>query len=124
MRFALSLLASVALLASVSLAGATAVRADAPFNAKGTLVDVMCGEGMKTQADADGHKRACALSERCASSGFGVFVGGTFHKFDDAGNKQAEAIFKSSKKMDHVTAAVEGTLLDDGTIEVTKITAE
>src|SRR4051812_17707959 len=94
------------------------------INTKATLMDTMCGADMKSQADADKHTKACALDSHCAASGFGAVIDGTFHKFDAAGSEKAEALFKSTKKADHITAHVEGTLEDDGTIMVSKLTEE
>ena len=116
-------LVAAALVALVLTAGAAFAK-DTPLNAKGTIVDVMCGADMTSQADADAHTKKCALSARCVTSGFGAVIDGKFHKFDAAGSKQAEALVTASKKTDHITATVEGTLLDDGSIKVTKITAD
>lgn len=120
-RLALSLATAFA---AVVLSVSAAFAADTPLNAKGTLMDVMCGSGVKSQAEADKHTRKCALMDHCAASGFGVVIDGKFHKFDAEGSKQAEAILKSSTKVDHLTATVEGTMLDDGSIKVSKITPE
>jgi len=95
-----------------------------PIKKSGTLVDVMCAADVKSQADADKHSRECGLMEHCVASGYGIVIDGVFHKFDAEGNKQAEAIFRSSKKADHITATVEGTLQHEGDITVTKLTAE
>jgi hypothetical protein len=96
---------------------------DKPIKAEGTLMDVMCGSGVKTQAEADEHKRTCALMDHCLKSGFGIVIDGTFHKFDAEGNKKAEAIFRSSTKENEIRATVVGTLGDDGSIEVEELTA-
>lgn len=95
-----------------------------PITKSGTLVDVMCSSDVKTQADADNHTRECALMDACVASGYGIVIDGVFHKFDAEGSKQAEAIFRSTKKTDHITATVEGTLEHNGDITVTKLTAK
>jgi hypothetical protein len=97
---------------------------ETPVNAKGTLIDVMCGSGVKSQADADAHTRECGLMDHCAASGYGIVIDGKFHKLDAEGSKQAAAIFKSSTKKDHITATVEGTVLDDGTLQVKTLKAD
>jgi len=94
-----------------------------PIIKSGTLIDVMCSEGA-TEASAAKHTAKCALMEHCAKSGYGIVIDGVFHKFDAEGNRQAEAIFRSTKKTDHITATVEGTLQHEGDITVTKLTAE
>ena len=94
-----------------------------PIKAEGTLMDVMCGADVKTQAEADAHKRTCALMDHCAKSGFGIVIDGKFHKFDAEGSKKAEAIFRSSTKENEIHAAVVGTLADDGSIQVAELTA-
>jgi hypothetical protein len=94
------------------------------ISTKATLVDAMCGADVKSQADADKHTKQCALADSCASSGYGAFIDGKFHKFDASGNEKAEALFKATKKGDHITAHVEGTLEDDGSIMVSKLTEE
>lgn len=95
-----------------------------PIKTTGTLMDVMCSGDVKTQADADKHTRECALMEHCAASGYGIVIDGKFHKFDAEGSKKAEAIFRDSKKADHITATVEGTLQHNGDITVTALTAQ
>ena len=92
-----------------------------PIDTTGVLLDVMCSEGA-TQESAAKHTAKCALMEHCVKSGYGVVVDGTFHKFDAEGNKQAEAIFRSTKKTSNITANVEGTLQHEGDITVTKLT--
>jgi hypothetical protein len=94
-----------------------------PIKKPGTLIDVMCSEGV-TDETAAKHTRECGLMDVCVKSGYGIVIDGVFHKFDAEGNKQAEAIFRASKKTDHITAMVEGTLQHEGDITVTKLTAE
>jgi hypothetical protein len=92
-----------------------------PIDATGILMDVMCSKGV-TQESAAKHTRECGLMEHCVSSGYGIVIAGTFHKFDAEGNKQAEAIFRATKKASNITARVEGTLQHEGDITVTKLT--
>jgi hypothetical protein len=70
------------------------------------LVDVNCAQ--KVKADPDAHTRACAL--KCAASGFGVWTGDTYLKFDAAGNEKAVAALKASSKKDHLRVDVSGAL--------------
>ena len=70
-----------------------------------TLVDAMCGAGIKANPDA--HTTECAL--HCGAEGMGLLTSdGTFLKFDDAGTKQALAVLKATKKKDHLRATVVG----------------
>jgi hypothetical protein len=92
-----------------------------PINTTGVLLDVMCSEGA-TQESAAKHTRACGLMEHCVKSGYGIVVDGKFHKFDAEGNKQAEAIFRATKKTENITVRVEGTLQHAGDITVTRLT--
>src|SRR4051794_25189547 len=114
---------AAALAAALAATVPAAAFSQSPFKQKGTLIDQMCGAS-SSQADADTHTRDCALMEHCLASGYGVVVDGKFHKFDAAGSKQAEAILRSTKKADHITATVEGVEQKDGSIAVTKITEE
>jgi len=116
---------SIALLAALlSFPAGIAFAHETPINARATLVDVMCGSNLKTQADADKHERSCALMQHCAESGYGVYLDGAFHKFDAEGNRQASEILKSGKSKDHVAVQVEGTQLHDGSIQVKKLTPQ
>ena len=115
-RFAVLLLALVAAVPATFAAPHTE-----PIDATGVLLDVMCSKGA-TDASAAAHTRECGLMEHCVKSGYGVVVKGKFHTFDAEGNKQAEAIFRATKKTDNITVRVEGTLQHAGDITVTKLT--
>jgi len=119
----ISLSVAVALVAAV-ISVSAAFANETKINGKGTLVDVMCSADVKTQADADNHTRDCALMDACVKSGYGIVIDGKFHKFDAEGSKQAEAIFRSTTKKDHITATVEGAIQDDGSIHVMHLTAD
>ena len=118
MRIRIAIFA-LALVAAVPAAFAAAHTE--PINTTGVLLDVMCSEGA-TQESAAKHTRECALMEHCAKSGYGIVIDGKFHKFDAEGSRQAEAIFRATKKTDNVTVRVEGTLQHAGDITVTKLT--
>ena len=82
----------------------------------GYIVDAMCAKGMLKKGNAmekaAKHTRDCALEEACAASGYGVFQGGKYYKFDDAGDQKAkELIEKTSTEkgiMVNVTGKLEG----------------
>ena len=109
---------ALALLAAVPAAFAAHTE---PINTTGVLLDVLCSEGA-TQASAAKHTRECGLMAECVKSGYGIVINGKFHKFDAEGSRQAETIFRTSKKTDNITVRVEGTLQHAGDITVTKLT--
>ncbi len=72
-----------------------------------SLMDTMCAAKDAMKADPDSHPTKCAL--QCQGSGYGVLTAdGSFLKFDKAGNDQAVAALKASKKTDHLRVTVEG----------------
>src|SRR3954466_1670462 len=109
------------LCALVAVPSAFAAGADQPVHVTGTIMDAMCGAGVTSQADAEKHTKECSLMAHCAESGFGIVIDGKFHKLDAEGSKKAEALGRASSKKDHIDAAVEGTMHEDGTIAVTSL---
>ena len=101
-----------------SLAGALSA---AEF--EGVLMDKMCSmkavkEGQKS---ATMHTRQCALMPDCEKSGYGVFTADNkYLTFDAAGNEQASAALKASKKKDNLKVKVTGEINRD-TIKVTSL---
>jgi hypothetical protein len=83
----------------------------------GTLIDNMCGDKKKDEADAAKHTAACAKKEGCAKSGYQLLVGDKHYKFDDKGNELAKAYLADNEGMKVV---VEGKA-DGEKIEVTSI---
>ena len=83
-----------------------------------SLVDSMCADKMK--ANADEHKKDCAM--KCGKTGgFSVVTSdGTVMRLDSAGNKKALAALEKSKKEDHLRATVTGEKTGD-TIKVKSI---
>ena len=72
-----------------------------------SLMDSMCAVKDAMKADPDSHPTKCAL--QCEASGYGVLTAdGSFLKFDKAGNDQAVAALKATKKTDHLRVTVEG----------------
>jgi len=82
---------------------------------KGYLVDKMCATGMakkshdEAMAKAAKHTKSCALEESCQESGFGLMCDGKWYKFDDAGDKKAEAWLKKTSKTNDLYVEVTGT---------------
>ena len=104
MKRVLLTLASGALLA---LPAAAAEWKNAP------VVDTLCID--KVKSNPDGHTTDCAL--KCEKGGYGLIADGKYLKFDEAGNKQAAAALKETKKTDKLRANVTGELAGD-TIKV------
>lgn len=67
----------------------------------GYVVDQHCAGSMASKSNAmekaAGHSKECALMEDCANSGFGIFSGGKYIKFDAKGSERAKALFEKSK---------------------------
>jgi hypothetical protein len=93
---------------------------------EGVLIDKMCS--MKAVKDgqkaATMHTRQCAMMPDCEKSGYGVFTADNkFLVFDAAGNEQAAAALKSSKKKDNLKVKVSGEVTG-GTIKVASLTLQ
>ena len=72
-----------------------------------SLMDSMCASDAEDKADPDAHTTKCAI--KCQKGGYGILVvGGSFLKFDAAGNTKVEAALKTTKKTDHLRVDVEG----------------
>ena len=61
----------------------------------GILIDAMCaGAFGANQEKFVKHKVSCALMEPCVESGFGLFSGGEFYRFDSDGDAKALVYFQ------------------------------
>jgi hypothetical protein len=58
--------------------------------------------------------------EDCASSGFGIFSGGKYYKFDAKGSEKAKALFEKSKLSRGMYFTAVGKLVN-GTLTVTSL---
>jgi hypothetical protein len=83
---------------------------------KGFLADKMCGSGFTKSGDpkiaaakARKHTKDCALEKNCQASGYGLVIGGKYHKFNDAGDKLALDYLNKTKKTDNLWVEVKGT---------------
>jgi hypothetical protein len=69
---------------------------------RGYVVDAMCGEAWARKGTGEEkaakHSKACALNEHCSASGYGVFSGGRWMKFDGRGDRKAKAAIEKSPK--------------------------
>jgi hypothetical protein len=94
---------------------------------KGYLADKMCGSGFTKSGDAKTaaakakkHTKDCALEENCAASGYGLIIGGKFHKFNDAGDKLAMDYLHKTKRENNLLVQVKGTM-DGDNIDVVSL---
>ncbi len=76
----------------------------------GYLTDVKCGQGFKTDDDAKGHTKSCALMPGCAKSGYALFIDGKLIKFDESGNKKAKKYLKALKDENNLKVEVSGKM--------------
>ena len=87
----------------------------------GNLIDKMCSAKNTTAEAAAEHKKGCALSDGCAKSGFGVFAGGKYYEFDEAGNGLAKSSLEKSAAEKGAMFKVTG-MVAENKMTVTKIT--
>jgi hypothetical protein len=102
-------------LSLAGLMGAFAVSASAA-QVQGVLMDKMCSmkAAKEGPAFAGSHTTKCALEPPCQGSGFGVFTSDNkFITLDAAGNAQAAAALKATKKTDNLKVIVDGDLQGD-----------
>lgn len=88
---------------------------------KGYLADKMCGTGFTKTGDAKlattkakKHTKDCALEDNCKASGYGLVIGGKYHKFDANGDKLALDYLNTTKKETDLWVEVKGTADGDG----------
>ncbi len=87
---------------------------------KGYLTDKMCGSGFTKTGDAKvattkakKHTKDCALEDNCKASGYGLVIGGKYHKFDANGDKLALDYLNKTKKEKDLWVEVKGTASGD-----------
>ena len=95
-----------------------------PVTLKGYVVDQMCAGKMAMKDNAmekaEGHSKDCALDDHCAASGFGIFSGGKYYKFDEKGSATAKSLIEKSNREKALYFVAKGTLGDD-TITLTSL---
>ena len=112
----------------VGLLPACAAFAAGPTEIKGILIDKECSAKAEEHVlptgivggmvVAEAHTRECALMPSCQKSGYGVFTWDQkFLSFDAAGNREALAALKNSKKLVNLEVEVTGEIQGD-TIKV------
>ncbi|MGH9856095.1 MAG: hypothetical protein ACREBD_40185, partial [Blastocatellia bacterium] len=84
-----------------------------PVSLTGHIVDKMCSAG-EAKKDAPGAAmgKGCALSERCAKSGFGVFADGKWIEFDEKGSALAKTALEKTSKDKGAKFKVTGKVAD------------
>ena len=90
-------------------------------NAKGVkltgyLIDNACSGRANSEGGAEkvkNHTVKCALMPNCEKSGYAIFADGKLYKLDDAGNKKAVEIYKSTKAERGLQVTVEGDVEGD-----------
>lgn len=91
----------------------------------GYLMDNMCasshGDEDGLHETAKGHPVACSLMPSCAKEGFALVADKKIYKLDEAGNKAALEVLKTTKSKKGLQVEVEGTL-DGNTLRATKVT--
>jgi hypothetical protein len=99
----------VLLLAGVAFAG----REGKSVKLTGYLIDNACSGRANTEGGAEkvkAHTVKCAMMPACEKSGYALYTDGKLYKLDDAGNKKAVEIYKSTKAERGVQVSVEGEL--------------
>ena len=116
----------------LGLLAGVAVPASGPSTTvKGVIMDKACSSKAEVRLlptgieggmiVAEAHTRECALMPACQKSGYGVFTWDQkFLAFDEAGNKQALAAIKASKKLGNLEVEVTGEVKGD-TIKVASL---
>lgn len=87
-----------------------------PTTLKGYVVDQMCAGKMAMKENAmekaEGHSKDCALDDHCAGSGYGIFSGGKYYKFDEKGSATAKGLIEKSKREKGLYFEAKGTVGD------------
>ncbi|HEX7574589.1 MAG TPA: hypothetical protein VF514_16000 [Bacteroidota bacterium] len=95
-----------------------------PTALKGYVVDQMCAGKMAMKENAmekaEGHSKECALDDNCAGSGYGIFSGGKYYKFDEKGSATAKGLIEKSKREKGLFFEAKGTV-GDGTMTLTSL---
>ena len=97
----------------VLLLAGIAIAANKPRSVKltGYLIDNACSARANTEGGADkvkNHTVKCAMMPNCEKSGYALYADGKLYKLDEAGNKKAVEIYKSTKADKGVQVTIEG----------------
>ncbi|HEV2881278.1 MAG TPA: hypothetical protein VGX24_08395 [Pyrinomonadaceae bacterium] len=97
-----------------------------PSKLTGYLIDNLCagehaGDAEGMAETAQGHPTACALMPSCTAAGFSLVSDKKTYKLDEAGNKLALAVLKTTKATKGLQVEVEGTLDGDNFLRASKV---
>ena len=77
----------------------------------GYLIDNACSGRANTEGGAEkvkNHTVKCAMMPNCEKSGYALYADGKLYKLDEAGNKKASEIYKSTKVERGLQVVIEG----------------
>ena len=77
----------------------------------GYLIDNACSARANTEGGAEkvkNHTVKCAMMPNCEKSGYALYADGKLYKLDEAGNKKAVELYKSTKVERGLHVSVEG----------------
>jgi hypothetical protein len=89
----------------------------------GYLIDNACSGRANTEGGAEkvkSHTVKCAMMPNCEKSGYALYAEGKLYKLDEAGNKKAVEIYKSTKAEKGLQVSVEGEV-DGDSLKVTSM---
>ena len=90
----------------------------------GYLIDNACSARANSEGGAEkvkNHTVKCALMPNCEKSGYAIYADGKLYKLDDAGNKKAVELYKSTKAERGLQVSIEGDVEGDS-VKVKSIT--
>ena len=97
----------VLLLAGAAFAAGTA----RSVKLTGYLIDNACSARANSEGGAEkvkNHTVKCAMMPNCEKSGYALYADGKLYKLDEAGNKKAVELYKSTKAERGLQVTVEG----------------
>ena len=100
-------LGMVLLLAGAAFAASTA----RSVKLTGYLIDNACSARANSEGGAEkvkNHTVKCAMMPNCEKSGYALYADGKLYKLDEAGNKKAVELYKSTKAERGLQVTVEG----------------
>ena len=98
------------------LAGAALAANTRGAKLTGYLIDNACSARANSDGGAEkvkNHTVKCALMPNCEKSGYAIYADGKLYKLDDAGNKKAVELYKSTKAERGLQVSIEGDVEGD-----------
>jgi hypothetical protein len=93
------------------LAGAALAANTRGAKLTGYLIDNACSARANSEGGAEkvkNHTVKCAMMPNCEKSGYAIYADGKLYKLDDAGNKKAIELYKSTKAERGLQVSIEG----------------